>query len=442
MTGRRRSPASAVFRCSRSRCGGSTRASGSTAIVRRRAARAGRSRRSSLAEELGASKVAACVTGGETRSASVRAGLAEVPDDAAVVLVHDAARPLLPPEIVPRLLEALGEGFDGAVPGLPVADTVKRVRDGVVVETPARDELVAVQTPQAFVASVLRAALPAARAPTAPRSSRRPAAGSRSSPGDERLLKVTTPRRPRAGGGVAVGRSRLRRRRDARRRDRHVGARGGRGRRPALHADGRVSAATIARGRASRRRLGVPRHRAARRRPGRWTTSIRTRSRASRRLRASGYRVGAVGQHAGVRRGRSARPRRRRRLVRDAGASQKPVARVLRRGSSSWRASSPPRSPTWATAWTTTSARRSPPACSPCTFAAARGAISRSRRPARSGSPRSTSFRGCWRDASASGSASTRTRSSAACRSCSAACASTTRAGSRATPTATCSRTR
>ena len=65
-------------------------------------------------------------------------------------------------------------------------------RDGVVVETLARDELVAVQTPQAFVAAVLRAARPPARARTAPRSSRRPAAASRSSPGDERLLKVTT----------------------------------------------------------------------------------------------------------------------------------------------------------------------------------------------------------------------------------------------------------
>ena len=80
-----------------------------------------------LAEEVGAAKVTACVPGGETRSASVRAGLAEVPDDAAVILVHDAARPLLPPELVPRLLEALGEGYDGAVPGMPVADTIKRV---------------------------------------------------------------------------------------------------------------------------------------------------------------------------------------------------------------------------------------------------------------------------------------------------------------------------
>ena len=134
----------------------------------------------------------ACVPGGDTRSASVRAGLAEVPDDAAVILVHDAARPLLPPELVPRLLEALGEGFDGAVPGLPVADTIKRVRDGVVVETPARDELVAVQTPQAFVADVLRAAAAGEGSDCA---SLVEAAGGRVKvvAGDERLLKVTTP---------------------------------------------------------------------------------------------------------------------------------------------------------------------------------------------------------------------------------------------------------
>ena len=145
-----------------------------------------------LAEEIGASKVAACVTGGATRSASVRIGLDEVPPEADVVLVHDAARPVLPPEIVPRLLEALAEGFDGAVPGLPVTDTVKRVRDGVVVETPARDELVAVQTPQAFVADVLRAAAAGEGSDCA---SLVEAAGGRVKvvPGDERLLKVTTP---------------------------------------------------------------------------------------------------------------------------------------------------------------------------------------------------------------------------------------------------------
>jgi 2-C-methyl-D-erythritol 4-phosphate cytidylyltransferase len=145
-----------------------------------------------VAEEIGASKVAACVAGGLTRSASVRLGLDEVPGDADVVLVHDAARPVLPPELVPRLLDALAEGFDGAVPGLAVADTVKRVYDGVVVETPPRDQLVAVQTPQAFVASVLR---DAAGGEGSDCASLVEAAGGRVKvvQGDERLLKVTTP---------------------------------------------------------------------------------------------------------------------------------------------------------------------------------------------------------------------------------------------------------
>ena len=110
-----------------------------------------------LAEELGTGKVTACVTGGATRAESVRAGVGEVPADAAVILVHDAARPLLPSGIVRRLLDALGEGFDGAVPGLAVADTVKRASGGVVAETLERSELVSVQTPQAFVATALRA---------------------------------------------------------------------------------------------------------------------------------------------------------------------------------------------------------------------------------------------------------------------------------------------
>src|SRR6266536_656050 len=115
-----------------------------------------------LAEEVGASKVTACVAGGETRTESVRVGVAEVPDGVDVILVHDAARPLLPPEVVARLLGAL-EGYDGAVPVVPLIDTVKRVRDGVVDETLVRDELVAVQTPQAFHAAALRAALAAGR---------------------------------------------------------------------------------------------------------------------------------------------------------------------------------------------------------------------------------------------------------------------------------------
>jgi 2-C-methyl-D-erythritol 4-phosphate cytidylyltransferase len=149
-----------------------------------------------LAEQVGVSKVSACVPGGDTRAESVRAGLAEVPDDAAVVLVHDAARPVLPAEVIERLLAALCEGYDGAVPALPLSDTVKRAVGDVVVETLARDELVAVQTPQAFVASVLRAAFEASDDSSLATdcASLVEAAGGRVKvvPGDERLQKVTT----------------------------------------------------------------------------------------------------------------------------------------------------------------------------------------------------------------------------------------------------------
>ena len=111
-----------------------------------------------LAEELGAGKVSAVVTGGETRAASVRAALAEVPDDAAVLLVHDAARPLVSDEVIGRVLAPLSEGYDGAVPVIRVSDTVKRVRGDDVVETLEREGLVLVQTPQAFLAAALRRA--------------------------------------------------------------------------------------------------------------------------------------------------------------------------------------------------------------------------------------------------------------------------------------------
>ena len=146
-----------------------------------------------LAEEIGASKVTACVTGGETRTDSVRAGVAEVPEDAAAILVHDAARPLVSEDVIGRVVQALGEGFDGAVPGLPVVDTVKRVDGGVVVETLTRDHLVGVQTPQGFVAPVLRAAL-AAGAEGSDCASLVERNGGRVCivEGDERLLKVTT----------------------------------------------------------------------------------------------------------------------------------------------------------------------------------------------------------------------------------------------------------
>ena len=96
--------------------------------------------------------------GGATRSDSVRAGLARVPGDADVIVVHDAARPLASHELFTRVIQAVADGADGAVPALPVSDTVKRIDGDRVVETVPRDGLVGVQTPQAFRADALRAA--------------------------------------------------------------------------------------------------------------------------------------------------------------------------------------------------------------------------------------------------------------------------------------------
>ena len=114
-------------------------------------------------------------------------------DDAAVILVHDAARPLVTDPVVERLIAALNKGWDGAVPGLAPSDTVKRVREEAVVETLPRDELRAVQTPQAFVAAVLRDAV-AGGGDATDCSALVEAQGGRVTvvEGDPRLLKVTT----------------------------------------------------------------------------------------------------------------------------------------------------------------------------------------------------------------------------------------------------------
>jgi len=147
-----------------------------------------------LAEELAASKVVSCVTGGATRAESVRAALRDVDEDALVVLVHDAARPLLEDTIVERILRPLGEGSDGAVPALPLPDTVKRVERGEIVETVARDGLVGAQTPQAFLAAVLRRAFDGDLGDATDCASLVERAGGRVAvvEGDPRLLKVTT----------------------------------------------------------------------------------------------------------------------------------------------------------------------------------------------------------------------------------------------------------
>jgi 2-C-methyl-D-erythritol 4-phosphate cytidylyltransferase len=148
-----------------------------------------------LAEELATSKVSAVVTGGATRAESVRAALEEVPEGAIAVVVHDAARPLVDDEVLGRILVPLAEGVEGVVPAVPLADTVKRVERGHVAETLDRGELVAAQTPQAFLAQALRSAYAGDISGTTDCASVVERAGGRVRvvEGDARLLKVTTP---------------------------------------------------------------------------------------------------------------------------------------------------------------------------------------------------------------------------------------------------------
>jgi 2-C-methyl-D-erythritol 4-phosphate cytidylyltransferase len=94
------------------------------------------------------------VSGGSTRSDSVRAGLAAVPSEIEAVLVHDAARPLAPAAMWRRVVEAVEAGADAVVPAVPVVDTLREV-GGATVD---RSRFVAVQTPQGFRAAALRAA--------------------------------------------------------------------------------------------------------------------------------------------------------------------------------------------------------------------------------------------------------------------------------------------
>jgi len=117
-----------------------------------------------LAAELGGiPKIAPAVAGGVERQDSVRAGLAALPREISLVAVHDAARPCVSQESVSRVIAA-AERSGAAILAMPVADTIKRVRDGRIVETPQRSECYAAQTPQVFRVEVLREALEKAHA--------------------------------------------------------------------------------------------------------------------------------------------------------------------------------------------------------------------------------------------------------------------------------------
>jgi 2-C-methyl-D-erythritol 4-phosphate cytidylyltransferase len=103
-------------------------------------------------------KIRAVVHGGASRSASVRSGLAAVPESAAVIVVHDAARPLASPQLFTDAITAIRNGAAAAVAAIPVIDTIKRTDGSLVTGTVDRSDLVAVQTPQAFNAALLRQA--------------------------------------------------------------------------------------------------------------------------------------------------------------------------------------------------------------------------------------------------------------------------------------------
>lgn len=137
------------------------------------------------------------VPGGNRRRDSVAAGLAEIPDDIDYIIVHDAARPLASGAIVAGLVEALmTRDVDGVVPAVPVRDTLKQVDDkDVVAGTMPRDHVVAVQTPQGFVAKVLREAHARLEGSYTDDAGMVEDIGGRVAvvPGDPRNLKVTYP---------------------------------------------------------------------------------------------------------------------------------------------------------------------------------------------------------------------------------------------------------
>jgi 2-C-methyl-D-erythritol 4-phosphate cytidylyltransferase len=146
------------------------------------------------ADDWQGAEVAARVTGGASRAESVRAGLAAVPISAEVVVVHDAARPLATADLFAAVIAAVRDGADGAVPGLAVADTLKRVDDVRVTATVDRVGLVVVQTPQAFSAGMLRAAHATGAEATDDAALVEAIGGSVVVvPGDPRNLKVTGP---------------------------------------------------------------------------------------------------------------------------------------------------------------------------------------------------------------------------------------------------------
>lgn len=142
-------------------------------------------------------KVTAVVAGGDTRQASVEQGLAALSKDCLLAAIQDGARPLVTWQLIDRVIRA-AHTYGGAVPAVPVKDTVKVAQGGLVESTPDRSTLYAVQTPQVFDIALLRAALKKAAAEGAALTDdcsalERMGAKVKIVEGDERNLKLTTP---------------------------------------------------------------------------------------------------------------------------------------------------------------------------------------------------------------------------------------------------------
>jgi len=145
--------------------------------------------------------------GGRTRQQSVAAGLAKVGAEIEIVLVHDVARPFVPPSVIDAVTDAVAAGADAAIPVVPVHDTVRRIApDGSLAGTVDRSTLVAVQTPQGFRRSVLAAAHEVGRdLPVTDDAALVEAAGGTvvAVPGAEEAFKVTTPADLARAGAIA-----------------------------------------------------------------------------------------------------------------------------------------------------------------------------------------------------------------------------------------------
>lgn len=165
---------------------------------------------SQLCKEFAISKVTHVVVGGATRSRSVLAGIQEADPSAELIAIHDGARPFVTPETLEAVILKAAQ-CGAAAPAIPVTDTIKRARDGVVEETPDRDMLYAVQTPQVFEASLIKAALQKAiedGVAITDDCSAVERLGMRVclTPGDRENIKLTTPADLNLGLGILNGR--------------------------------------------------------------------------------------------------------------------------------------------------------------------------------------------------------------------------------------------